>query len=216
MFFHGSFALPLRRRSLMVMRITSFKLRGAGEIFLLIMIGLPRDPLIRSSSPRAAASMLATTRPPPPVFFLPRRRLRACYHATPSSGLLPPAPPPPCPQLHPSTHRTVALLLTTHPPPLPQTAPNPNINFEAEPNFHTHNIFLVTTRSANEMRTERKETGHETKEKRECWTVAHLALAHSTTSAHMPHYLNKGISVRRNKTLTPEGPLPPHTPPPHR
>jgi hypothetical protein len=66
------------------------------------------------------------------------------------------------------------------------------------------------------MRTERKETGHETKEKRECWTVAHLALAHSTTSAHMPHYLNKGISVRRNKTLTPEGPLPPHTPPPHR
>jgi hypothetical protein len=38
LFLHGSFALPLRRRSLMIMRITSFRLRGVGEIFLLIML----------------------------------------------------------------------------------------------------------------------------------------------------------------------------------
>jgi hypothetical protein len=38
MFLHGSFALPLRRRSLMVMRITSLRLRGVGEILLLIML----------------------------------------------------------------------------------------------------------------------------------------------------------------------------------
>jgi hypothetical protein len=38
MFLHGSFVLALRRRSLMIMRITSFKLREVGEILLLIML----------------------------------------------------------------------------------------------------------------------------------------------------------------------------------
>jgi hypothetical protein len=38
LFLHGSFALPLRRRRLMVMRITFFGLRGVGEILLLIML----------------------------------------------------------------------------------------------------------------------------------------------------------------------------------
>jgi hypothetical protein len=38
LFLYGSFALPLRRRSLMVMRITSLRLRGVGEILLLIML----------------------------------------------------------------------------------------------------------------------------------------------------------------------------------
>jgi hypothetical protein len=38
LFLHGSFALPLRRRSLIIMRITSFGLRGVGEIFLLLIM----------------------------------------------------------------------------------------------------------------------------------------------------------------------------------
>jgi hypothetical protein len=37
MFLHGSFALPLRRISLMVMRITSLRLRGVGEILLIML-----------------------------------------------------------------------------------------------------------------------------------------------------------------------------------
>jgi hypothetical protein len=37
LFLHGSFALPLKR-SLMVMRITSLRLRGVGENLLLIML----------------------------------------------------------------------------------------------------------------------------------------------------------------------------------
>jgi predicted component of type VI protein secretion system len=38
MFLHESFALPLRRISLMVTRITSLRLRGVREILLLIML----------------------------------------------------------------------------------------------------------------------------------------------------------------------------------
>jgi hypothetical protein len=38
MFLHESLALPLRRRSIMVMRITFLRLRGVGEILLLIML----------------------------------------------------------------------------------------------------------------------------------------------------------------------------------
>jgi hypothetical protein len=38
LFLHGSFALPLRRRRLMVMRIIFFGLRGVGEILLLIIM----------------------------------------------------------------------------------------------------------------------------------------------------------------------------------
>jgi hypothetical protein len=37
LFLYGSFALPLRRRSLMVMRITSLRQRGVGEILLIIL-----------------------------------------------------------------------------------------------------------------------------------------------------------------------------------
>jgi hypothetical protein len=37
MFLHGSFALPLRRRSLMVVRIASLRLRGVGEILLIML-----------------------------------------------------------------------------------------------------------------------------------------------------------------------------------
>jgi hypothetical protein len=35
---HGSFALPLRRRSLMIMRITSLRLKELEKILLLIML----------------------------------------------------------------------------------------------------------------------------------------------------------------------------------
>jgi hypothetical protein len=38
LFLNGSFTLPLRRRSLMIMRITFLKLRGVGEILLLLML----------------------------------------------------------------------------------------------------------------------------------------------------------------------------------
>jgi hypothetical protein len=38
MFLHGSFALPLRRRGLMIMIITFLRLKGVGEILLLIML----------------------------------------------------------------------------------------------------------------------------------------------------------------------------------
>jgi hypothetical protein len=38
LFLHGSFALPLKRRSLMVMIITSLRLRRVREILLLIML----------------------------------------------------------------------------------------------------------------------------------------------------------------------------------
>jgi hypothetical protein len=38
LFLNGSFTLPLRRRSLMIMRITFLRLRGVGEILLLLML----------------------------------------------------------------------------------------------------------------------------------------------------------------------------------
>jgi hypothetical protein len=38
LFLHGSFALPLGRRSLMIMIITFLRLRGVGEILLIIML----------------------------------------------------------------------------------------------------------------------------------------------------------------------------------